>query len=146
MDWLTTISCCPAENHWPSTSFTFFRSSSPSGPTPRSVTFVTPVPSLRGRFTTTTHSPETNGSPWLSLAIPGSSLRMGSLSFVKPPASSEVEPLRITNTLSGSPLATKAFLMPARSIMRKTAVITVNAIPNAVISVRPLRKIMLRTL
>src|SRR6185437_1132895 len=78
--------------------------------------------------------------------MPGSSLRMGNLSFVKPPASSEVEPLRSTRTLRGLPLVTKAFFMPASNIIKNTAVMTVNPMPKPVISVSPLRRIMFRML
>ena len=84
------------------------RISSPSGIMPRTVTFASPVPSLRGSTITTTSSPDAMGSPWLSFAMPGRVLSVGNSDASKPPESSASDPLRKTSTFSGSPLLTKA--------------------------------------
>ena len=104
------------------------------------------MPSLRGSTTTTTHSPEAIGSPWASLAMPGSVFKVGKRLASKPPESSAVEPLRMTSTFTGSPLDLKALFRPASSAIRKTAVVTVSAMPRAVMMVRPLRSFRLRML
>ena len=113
---------------------------------PRTVTLTSPVPSLRGRTITTTHSPEAMGSPWLSLAIPGRVFRVGNSEASNPPESSASDPLRSTSTSSGLPLLTKARSSPATSAIRKIAVVTVRAMPIAVMRVSPLRSFKLRML
>ena len=113
---------------------------------PRTVTLTSPVPSLRGSTITTTHSPDAIGSPWLSLAIPGRFFNTGKLVASKPPESSASDPLRNTSTFCASPLVTKARFSPARSAMMKIAVVTVSAIPSAVMIVRPLRNFKFRML
>ena len=146
IDSLTTTSRCPGMNQRPSTNFTFGRNSRPSGIMPRTVTLTSPVPSLRGRTITTTHSPEAIGSPWLSLAMPGRFFNTGKAVASKPPDSSASEPLRSTSTFCGSPLVTKARCNPARSAIIKIAVVTVSAIPSAVMMVSPLRNFRFRML
>ena len=113
---------------------------------PRTVTFTSPVPSLRGSTMTTTHSADAIGSPFLSLAMPGRFFSVGNRFASKPPESSAVDPLRSTSTFSGSPLVTNACFNPASSAIRKTTVVTVSAIPSAVMMVRPLRSFRLRML
>ena len=75
---------------------------------PRTVTLTSPVPSLRGRTITTTHSPDTIGSPWLSFAMPGSVFSVGNSAASNPPESSASDPFRSTSTFFALPLLTKA--------------------------------------
>ena len=146
IDWLTTTSRCPGVNQRPWTSLAVGRISRPSGIMPRTVTLTSPVPPFRGSTITTTHSPEAIGSPWLSLAMPGRFFNTGKAVASKPPDNSASEPLRSTSTLWGSPLVTKARCKPARSAIIKIAVVTVSAIPNAVMMVSPLRNFRFRML
>ncbi len=83
----------------------------------------------------------------LFLATPGRSFNPCMASRDTPPAAnSESEPLRSISTFRGSPVVAKARPKPARSAIMNTAVATVRAIPSAVMTVRLLRSLRLRTL
>ena len=146
MDSLTTISRCPGLNQRPPVNLTLGRSSRPSCIMPRTLTLVSPVPSLRGKTNATTTSPETSGSPWLSLAMPGKFFRVGNNAASNPLDNSAVEPFLMTRMFNGSPLLEKARFNPANKAIMKIAVVTVSAIPSAVMMVRPFRSFRLRML
>ena len=140
MDLLTTISRCPGVNQRPATIFTFGRISNPVGDKKRMVTLVSPVPSFRGRTMTRISSPETRFSPLASRASPGKSRSTCMASRSTPPAAnSEFEPFRSTNTLFGSPVVANASRNPASRAIMKITIVTVRAMPRAVITVAPLR-------
>src|SRR5579863_940573 len=125
----------------------FRRIAIPVGVKNRTVTFVSPVPSFLGNTTTSKSSPETSGCPCASRATPGSSFIIGNESRSTPPAeSSAVAPLRNTSTFSGSPLPLNAAFNPASNAIIKIAVVTVSAIPSAVITVALLRSFRFRML
>ncbi len=138
------ISDVPGRNMRPSAICTCGRSASPCGVTPRMMTFDGAPVSRRGRLMRTTVSFDRSLPPSSPVAMSGSVSTIDADARSMPLCTSVCEPLRITTTLSGWPVAISVSRNPAASISTVANTYTTSAIPPAVRIVVSLRAIRLR--
>ncbi len=92
-------------------------------------TFTSPPSTLRGRFATTTISPEARGWPSAPLAMRSSTARRLARPRSMPEPSSDWEPFWSTIALSVRPVARSAMRKPLDIAARNTNTVTTRAMP-----------------